>query len=179
MENIIIPSDLIEQDNSYAMVTYIILQIILRPGNGHMSITPEWVGNTFGYEIPLSKKKREKINSTFKYLIEQGYLYKKNRSYYVDTNLFYHYGAYMSCSRPVFDELCCAPKLLRHYLILKDCEGKDFSLEYYADREGVSPSTIRRYNRDLEALGLIKTNTATYDPASGKRIANDIYTVLN
>jgi len=179
MENVIIPDDLIEQDNSYALITYIILQTTLRPGNGHVSIAPEWVGKVLRYEIPLNSKKREKINNIFKCLVELGYLYKEDRLYYVDTNLFYHYSTFMSCSRSVFDELCCAPKLFRHYLILKDCEEKDFSLEYYANREGTSTRTITRYNRDLEALGLIKTSAATYNPTSGKRIANNIYTVLN
>lgn len=179
MENVIIPTDLIEQHNSYAMVTYAILQTVLNYGNGDMIVIPELVAEKLGYDIPLSRKKREKINGTFKYLADFGYLKKKGKHYMVDTNLFYNYSTFTKCNIFVFEDLCSAPKLLRHYLVLKDCAGKAFSLEYYANREGVTPVTISRYNKDLAALHLIEINTATYNPADGKRICNNTYTCLN
>jgi len=179
MHNVIIPTDLIEQHNTYAMVVYAILQTTLNYGNGEVTVMPEWIGDKLGYEFPLSRKKREKINNTFKYLNEFGYLKKYKKYYKVNTDNFYNHKTYTKCNIFVFDELCCTPNLLRHYLVLKDCVEKDFSLEYYANREGVAPSTIRRYNRDLESLGLIKINTATYNPASGKRCGNNSYTVIN
>ena len=179
MRNIIIPTDLIEQDNSFAMVVYLMMQIKFYSNNGSELVVPESIGAALEYVMPLSRRIKEKIINAFDCLVELGYLNKENNYYYVDTDLFYCYETYMVCSEYAFDKLCCAPKLLRHYLILKDCEGEDFSLEFYADYEGVSTSTIKNYNRDLVALHLIKINTAMYDPATGKRSGNNTYTVIN
>ena len=179
MQNMVIPMDLIDQDNVYAMVVYATFQTVLNYGNGNKTISPDWIGDQLDYECPLGRNEKLKINNALKYLAKLGYLIKEDTHFKVDTDLFYNYETYVNCDRFIFDELCCAPKLFRHYLILKDCGGEDFSLEYYANREGTSTRTITRYNRDLESLGLIKTRTATYNPASGKRVGNNTYTVLN
>ena len=179
MRDLIVPLDLVDQYDSNALMVYTSFQTRYCAGEGYQFVYPEPVGKMFDYEIPLTKNKREYIRNIFGHLYELGYLKMCGKLYMVDTDMFYNYERFIKCSRFAFDELNAAPKLFHHYLILKDCEGKAFSLEYYANREGVSTQTIINRNKDLAVLHLIEINTSTYNPASGKRVGNNIYTVLN
>jgi len=179
---VLIPNEVLFCVDKNAIVVYGILQLIFRQKVGDVIISADIVAQQLGYEIPLNKKKRETIRNTFAYLEELDYLKKQDRLYMFDTDNIYATNGYELCEEEVFRKLIHEPKLLMHYIIIKKglIDGVcKFSLEYFAKKEEVSTSTIKKRNRDLVAMGLIKINTATFNPEFGKRHNNNIYTVLN
>ena len=158
-----------------------ILQLVLRSDLGISIISPETIAFHMGYNLPLNRKSRKRIDDLAHYLDDMGLIEYHEDYYKVDTGCFYAEEGYELCDVGVFKLLMQKPDLLRHYLLIKRgrIDGKcRFSLDYFAKIENTSVRTISRWNKELEELQTIIIYQDTYNPDKNGR-SNNVYVLYS
>jgi len=179
---ITVPYDVALNPEPNSIVVYGILQWMYRPDNGDIIVIPDSIGFKLGYKLPMNTKSKKRIIDGLECLYELGYVKKRDKFYFVDTNAFYNcQTGFVYCDLLSFQKLMNDPGLLQHYLLIKRglINGKcTFSLTYFAKKENISIRTVSRRNAELEDKKLIIVYQDSYKPDQNGR-NNNVYTLYS